>query len=47
MSRRINRSNKHPKGKVGCKTAEKLLSEKKKREERQSRIKEKTYISNA
>ena len=34
MSRRINRNNKYTSGTVGVKTAEKLLLEKKKREQK-------------
>ena len=39
MSRRINRGNKEPLGKVGSLTAEKLLANKIKREQRREQVK--------
>ena len=47
MSRRINRGNKEPIGKIGSLTAEKLLANKLKREQRREQVKEKGYISKA
>ena len=47
MSRRINRGNKEPIGKIGSLTAEKLLAKKLKREQRREQVKEKGYISKA
>jgi hypothetical protein len=39
MTRRINRGNKEPLGKIGCSTAEKLKEEKIKREQRRLQVK--------
>jgi len=39
MTRRINRGNKQPLGKIGCSTAEKLKEQKIKREQRRLQVK--------